>query len=80
MDVSFVGTLLPTNFFLMKFTSYVYQRFIPQNWRGPLLAIAIKFMWHDQLELIKSKHHPVSTYLVNIKNKLEEAHPLPVCI
>lgn len=40
-----------------------YQSFIPQNWRGTLLAIALKWLWRNQHEIIKRNHLPVQSYL-----------------
>ena len=42
-----------------------YQSFIPQNWRGVLLAVALKLMWRNQFELIKGEQLPVNMYLAN---------------
>lgn len=33
---------------------YEYQSFIPQNWKGSLLILVLKFLWRDRVEMIKS--------------------------
>lgn len=43
-----------------------YQSFIPQNLRGVLLAIALKYMWRKQHELIHGQNKPVQMYLASL--------------
>ncbi|MBO1001492.1 peptidoglycan bridge formation glycyltransferase FemA/FemB family protein [Pseudogracilibacillus auburnensis] len=51
------------------FEKIEYQSFVPQNWRGKILVLALRVMWRNQLELIHGNKMPVFKYLANIEEK-----------
>lgn len=44
-----------------------YHSYVPQNIRGKLLLLALKFKWRKQPEIIRGNHLPVNNYLMNIE-------------
>lgn len=45
-----------------------YQSFIPQNLKGKLLIVLLKFLWRNQMELIKNGEYPITNYLKEVNN------------